>query len=153
VSGAHGTMARLRPVETATRIDVETALRASGRTDADRRNEQLARHRELAAVINQGCLSSSTALNGLDVADTARRSSGAGTAAARRSTTGQLAARYIATRFGPPPGPPRPPDRVTASSASAAEHCCDSSAALASSKAQYGQVEENSPFWFLNSTE
>jgi hypothetical protein len=72
-SGAHGTMARLRPVETATRIDVETALRASGRTDADRRNEQLARHRELAAVINQGCLSSSTALNGLDVADTARR--------------------------------------------------------------------------------
>jgi hypothetical protein len=49
-------------VETVTRIDVETALRASGRTDADRRNEQLAPHRELAAVINQGCLSSSTAL-------------------------------------------------------------------------------------------
>jgi hypothetical protein len=35
---------------------------ASGRTDADRRNEQLAPHRELAAVINQGCVSSSTAL-------------------------------------------------------------------------------------------
>ena len=43
--------------------DVETALRASGRTDTDRRNEQLAPHRELAAaVINQGCISSSRAL-------------------------------------------------------------------------------------------
>jgi hypothetical protein len=42
--------------------DVETVLRASGRTDTDRRNEQLAPHRELAAVINQGCISSSTAL-------------------------------------------------------------------------------------------
>jgi hypothetical protein len=41
--------------------DVETALRASGRTDSDRRNEQLAPHRELAAVINQGCISLSTA--------------------------------------------------------------------------------------------
>ena len=61
---------------------------------------------------------------------------------------------------GPPPDPPDPP-RVTASSASAAEHCCDSSAALASSKAQCGQgskaqcgqLEENPPFWLLNSTE
>jgi hypothetical protein len=127
------------------------ALRASGRTDADRRNDELAPHRELPALINQGCISSSTALRiwmstscTEDRERQLRRPGGA-----RRP----VAARYIATRFRSPPGPPRLPDRVTASSASATEHWCDSSTALANSKAHCGQVEEDPPFWLLNSTE